>query len=51
TLAVHCGYFDAALNGGFHEADKDELRLDAVDAEDFVEFLKVVYRGTVNGRF
>lgn len=48
---VHCGYFDAAFNGGFEEADKDELHLDDVNADDFVKFLKVVYRGAVNGRF
>ncbi|KAH7703393.1 Protein BATH-7 [Aphelenchoides avenae] len=47
ALAVHCGYFDAAFNGGFEGADKDELRLNDVGADDFAEFLKVVYRGAV----
>ncbi|KAH7703321.1 Protein BATH-36 [Aphelenchoides avenae] len=48
ALAVHCGYFDAAFNGGFAAAKKDEIRLDDVNADDFAEFLKVVYRGAVH---
>ncbi|KAH7694252.1 Protein BATH-36 [Aphelenchoides avenae] len=48
ALAVHCGYFDAAFNGGFDDAEKDELRLDDVNADHFADFLKVVYRGHVH---
>ncbi|KAH7697304.1 BTB/POZ domain-containing protein, partial [Aphelenchoides avenae] len=47
-LSVHSPYFDRLFFGAFNEANRHEIRLNEVDPDDFLKFLRAIYPSAQN---